>query len=69
MHQQRPAAVIDPVTRGEIDVLQRLGHIDHASGMHVDAGTPEQPAEDDQVSMKVGHARCSTDGRDSSLHS
>jgi hypothetical protein len=31
--------------------------------MQVDAGTPEQPAEDDQVSLKVGHARCSAEVR------
>ena len=57
MHQQRPAGVIDLVARRQVHVLQRLRDVDHAADVHVDAAAPKQPAEDDQIALKVGHAR------------
>ena len=49
MDEQRAAGVIDLVARAEIDVLQRLDDVEHASGVDVEAGAPQQAAEDQQV--------------------
>ena len=37
MHEERAAGVIDLVARAEIDVLQRVRHVDQTADMHVDA--------------------------------
>ena len=55
MHKKRAAGVIDLVARAEIDVLQRVGHVDQTSDVHVDPGAPQQPAEDDEIMLEVGH--------------
>jgi hypothetical protein len=38
MDEERAAGVIDLIARGEIDVLQRIGHVDQPADVHVDAG-------------------------------
>jgi hypothetical protein len=45
--------VINLFSRREIDVLQRIGDVDHPADVHVDARAAQQPAKDDQVALKV----------------
>src|SRR6266511_4177606 len=47
--EQRPAGVIHLVTRAQVDVLQRLGHVEQTSDVHLEAKAPQQAAEDQQV--------------------
>ena len=55
VHEQRPARVVDLVTRGDIDVLQRLGHVEQPSDVHLEAEAPPQAAEDQQVVDEARH--------------
>ena len=56
MDEERAAGVIDLVARAEIDVLQRVSHVDQTADVHVDSGAPQQPAEDDEIMLEVGQA-------------
>ena len=55
MHEERAAGVINLVARAEVDVLQRVRHVDQTADVHVDPGAPQQPAEDDEIMLEVGH--------------
>ena len=49
MDEQRAAGVVDLVALADVDVLERLGDVQHAAHVHVEAERPQQPAEDEQV--------------------
>ena len=53
--EQRPACVVNLVTRSDVYVLQRLSDIEEPPNMHVKAEAPERAPEDDQVLDKAGH--------------
>jgi hypothetical protein len=49
MDEQRAAGVVDLVADPDIDVLQRLGDVEHAPRVDVEPEAPQQAAEREQV--------------------
>jgi hypothetical protein len=61
MDEQCSTRMVDVVAPPQIDQLQRLNHVEHASGVHVEAQAMQQPPEHEKVGEKgapaVRHAR------------
>src|SRR5260221_4715906 len=55
MDEQRPARVIDLVSRGEVDMRERLDEVGGAAGMGADPGLPQDTAEGQQL-VEQAHA-------------
>jgi hypothetical protein len=53
MHQQRPAGMVDVIARAEVDVLQRLADVQHASHVDLEAQRSQQPPEDEQIGQEL----------------
>src|SRR6185436_10999951 len=53
VNDERTARVIDLVSRRQIDVGQRVDHVEHPAGMDVDAPAPQHTAEHDQIIEKL----------------
>jgi hypothetical protein len=58
MDKQTAARVVHVLAPADVDVLQRIDHIQEPARMHVEAEAPQQAAEDDEVGEETGHVRC-----------
>ena len=61
MDEQRAAGVVDLVANADVDVLQRLGDVQHPPRVDVEPEAPQQAAEREQVGEK--HVARSARGR------
>ncbi len=55
MDEQRAAGVIHLVARAEIDMPERVDHVEQPASVDVDARVPQDASEDQQVVEEVRH--------------